>query len=64
MKIVMLEGSPNKNGSSNLLAECFQQGAKEAGMLWRLLTQPTLRYTLVLGAFTVAMRDLVCRRMM
>ncbi len=31
MKIVILEGSPNKNGSSNLLAECFQQGAKEAG---------------------------------
>ena len=31
MKIVVLEGSPNKNGSSNLLAECFKQGAKEAG---------------------------------
>lgn len=31
MKIVVMEGSPNKNGSSNLLAECFKQGAKEAG---------------------------------
>ena len=31
MKIVILEGSPNKNGSSNLLAECFRQGAEEAG---------------------------------
>lgn len=31
MKIVMLLGSPNKNGSSNLLAECFCQGAQEAG---------------------------------
>ena len=31
MKIVVLEGSPNKNGSSNLLAEQFIQGAKEAG---------------------------------
>ncbi|MBM6832116.1 flavodoxin family protein [Faecalicoccus acidiformans] len=31
MKIVVLEGSPNKNGSSNLLAECFKQGAKEGG---------------------------------
>ena len=31
MKIVMLEGSPNKHGSSNLLAARFQQGAEEAG---------------------------------
>ena len=31
MKIVLLEGSPNKHGSSNLLAARFQQGAEEAG---------------------------------
>lgn len=31
MKIVMLEGSPNRNGSSNMLAEEFAKGAKEAG---------------------------------
>lgn len=31
MKIVVLEGSPNKNGSSNLLAERFICGAKETG---------------------------------
>ena len=31
MKIVVLEGSPNRNGSSNMLAEQFIQGAKEAG---------------------------------
>lgn len=31
MKIVVLEGSPNKNGSSNLLAEHFICGAKEVG---------------------------------
>ena len=31
MKIVVLEGSPNKKGSSNLLADCFRQGAEEAG---------------------------------
>ena len=31
MKIVVLEGSPNKNGSSNLLAENFIRGAEEAG---------------------------------
>lgn len=31
MKIVMLEGSPNRNGSSNMLAESFRKGAEEAG---------------------------------
>ena len=31
MKIVVLEGSPNKKGSSNQLAGCFIQGAEEAG---------------------------------
>ncbi len=31
MNIVVLEGSPNRNGSSNLLAEQFIRGAKEAG---------------------------------
>ncbi len=31
MKIVVLEGSPNKKGSSNLLAENFIRGAQEAG---------------------------------
>ncbi len=31
MKIIVLEGSPNRNGSSNMLAEQFCQGAEEAG---------------------------------
>ena len=31
MKIVMLAGSPNRRGSSNLLADCFRRGAEEAG---------------------------------
>ena len=31
MKIVVLEGSPNKNGSSDLLAGRFIEGAREAG---------------------------------
>ena len=31
MKIVVLEGSPNQNGSSNLLAGAFIRGAQEAG---------------------------------
>lgn len=31
MKILVLESSPHKNGSSNMLAEQFIKGAKEAG---------------------------------
>ena len=31
MKILILEGSPNSNGSSNMLAEEFIKGAEEAG---------------------------------
>ena len=31
MKIVVLMGSPNKNGSTSLLAEEFARGAREAG---------------------------------
>lgn len=31
MKILVLEGSPNRRGSSNLLAEAFIQGAEQAG---------------------------------
>ncbi len=31
MKMVVLEGSPNKHGSSYILAEKFIRGAKEAG---------------------------------
>ena len=31
MKIVLLEGNPNKNVSSNMLAEQFCKGALEAG---------------------------------
>ena len=31
MKIVVLEGSPHKKGSSNMLAEQFVKGAKETG---------------------------------
>lgn len=31
MKIVVLEGSPNKKGSTHILADCFRQGAEGAG---------------------------------
>ncbi len=31
MNIVLLQGSPNKNGSTNILAENFTKGAEDAG---------------------------------
>ena len=31
MKIIILQGSPNKNGSTAILTEEFTRGAKEAG---------------------------------
>lgn len=31
MKIILLEGSPNRHGSSSLLGEAFTKGAEEAG---------------------------------
>ena len=37
MKIVVLEGSPNKNGSSNLLADALIRGAREAGHTVRVI---------------------------
>ena len=35
MKILVLEGSPNRHGSSNFLAEEFIRGAREAGQIGR-----------------------------
>ena len=37
MKIIVLEGSPNKKGSTHILADCFRQGAEEAGHTVELL---------------------------
>ena len=31
MRIVVLEGSPNEDGSTHILADCFRQGAEGAG---------------------------------
>lgn len=31
MKIIILQGSPNKKGSTSILAESFTKGALEAG---------------------------------
>ena len=38
MKILMIESSPHKNGSSNLLADNFMKGVKETGHDVRYLT--------------------------
>ena len=37
MKIIVLEGSPNTHGSSNMLADHFIRGAKEAGHTVRVI---------------------------
>lgn len=37
MKILVLEGSPNEKGSTHLLADCFRQGAQEAGHTVQML---------------------------
>ena len=37
MKIVVLEGSPNKHGSSNMLADELIRGAQEAGHTVRVI---------------------------
>lgn len=31
MKIIVFEGSPNRKGSTHILADCFRQGAEDAG---------------------------------
>lgn len=37
MKIIVLQGSPNKNGSTNILVEEFSRGAKESGHTVQIL---------------------------
>ena len=37
MKIIVLEGSPNQHGSSNMLADNFIRGAEEAGLSHRCI---------------------------
>ena len=33
MKIVVLQGSPRKNGNTQFLAEAFKEGAEQSGIL-------------------------------
>ena len=37
MEIIVLESSPNRHGSSNLLAEEFVRGAQEAGHIVKII---------------------------
>ncbi len=51
MKIIVLEGSPNKHGSSNMLADSFIRGAEEAGCGSPSMTErsPYIRQAYELG---------------
>ncbi|MGI6008491.1 MAG: flavodoxin family protein [Ruminococcus sp.] len=40
MKIVVLEGSPNRNGSTHILADSFRKGAEEAGHTVEMINVP------------------------
>ena len=42
MKIIVLEGSPNQHGSSNMLADNFIRGAEEAGHTVKVIGYPSL----------------------
>ena len=64
MKIVVLEGSPNKKGSTHLLADCFRQGAEEAGISLNRSTWFMPISIPVQDVSTAVMKDPVRRRMM
>ena len=64
MKIVVLEGSPNKKGSSNLLADCFRQGAEEAGHTVEIIDTADADIRPCTGVSTAATRGPACRRTM
>ena len=56
MKIVVLEGSPNKKGSSNLLADCFRQPLAQGDFLLlcsdglsNLVTEQEMLYEVIHG---------------
>ena len=49
MKIVVLEGSPNKNASTHILADCFRQGAEGAGHTVELINVAHAKIHLCIG---------------
>lgn len=53
MNILVIESSPHKHGSSNLLADQFIKGAKESGHQVTVLTRPArifIRVSAVISA--------------
>lgn len=64
MKIVVLEGSPNKNGSSNMLAGEFMRGAQEAGHSVQVIDAAHANIHPCTGSYIADMKGRVCRRMM
>lgn len=63
MKIVILEGSPNKNGSSNLLADCFKQGAEEARHTVEIIDAAHADIHTCTGCIHCGYEGPACRRM-
>ena len=61
MKIIVLEGSPNKNGlSSNLLADCFKQGAEEAGHSVEVVDTAHRQYPSMHWLYPLRLRGTLC----
>ena len=63
MKIVLLEGSPNRQGSSHMLAEEFAKGAGEAGHKVVSILLHTVRSAPARDVFPAVITGHVCRKM-
>ena len=64
MKIVVLEGSPNKKGSTHILADCFRQGAEGAGHTVELIDTAHAEIHPCIGCIHCGYEAPVCRRTM
>ena len=62
MKIIVLEGSPNQHGSSNMLADNFIRGAEEAGHTVKVSMLPTRISIPASAVSTAVMKAHVCRK--
>ena len=60
MRIVVLEGSPNRHGSSNMLADEFIRGAKEAGHTIKVMVFVTPLYYYGMSAQLKILIDRFC----
>jgi len=64
MQIVVITGSPHKNGSSSLLADRFIQGSIEAGHSVERFDAAFMNIHPCLAVIVVAWTVPVCKRMM